>query len=115
MDFNFQELSLQFSLEGKEFELRGVKGKLGKVISSNGIIKLLKKEQQGVIAQLCSLNVQASKPYISLDLERVIENHSKVFEYILKGLPPTRYHNHAIHLIPGSVPPNIRPYKCPYF
>ena len=31
-----------------------------------------------------------------------------------KGLPPIRDHDHAIHLIPGSVPPNIRPYRYPY-
>ena len=31
-----------------------------------------------------------------------------------KGLPPIRDHDHAIHLIPGSVPPNMRPYRYPY-
>ena len=31
-----------------------------------------------------------------------------------KGLPPIRDHDHAIHLIPGSVPPNTRPYRYPY-
>ena len=31
-----------------------------------------------------------------------------------KGLPPISDHDHAIHLIPGSVPPNIRPYRYPY-
>ena len=42
-----------------------------------------------------------------------MDNHSKVFE-TPKGLPPTHDHDHAIHLIPGSVPPNIRPYRYPY-
>ena len=42
-----------------------------------------------------------------------MENHSKVFE-TPKVLPPIRDHDHAIHLIPGSVPPNMRPYKYPY-
>ena len=32
-----------------------------------------------------------------------------------KGLPPIRDHDNVIHLIPGSVPPNIRPYRYPYF
>ena len=31
-----------------------------------------------------------------------------------KGLPPIRDHDHAIHFIPGSFPPNIRPYRYPY-
>jgi hypothetical protein len=68
MAFNFQELFMKFSLEGKEIELRGITGKPGKVISSNGMTKLLKKGHQGVIAQLCSLDVQTSKPSIPQDL-----------------------------------------------
>jgi hypothetical protein len=76
--------------------------------------KLFKKGHQGVIAQLCSLEVQTSKPPIPPDLQRVIDKHSKVFEDIPKGLPPTQDRDHDIHLIPGSVPPNIRPYRYPY-
>jgi hypothetical protein len=114
MAFNFQELLMKFSLEGKEIELRGITGKLSKVIRSNGMTKLLKRGHQGVIAQLCSLDVQTSKPSIPLDLQGIIDKNSKVFEDIPKGLPPTRNHDHDIHLIPGSVPPNIRPYRYPY-
>jgi hypothetical protein len=76
--------------------------------------KLLKNGHQGVIAQLCSLDVQTSKPSIPQDLQRIIDNHSKVFEDNPKGLPPTRNHDHEIQLILGSVPPNIQPYRYPY-
>ena len=76
--------------------------------------KLLKNGHQGVVAQLCSLDVQTSKFPISLDLQKVVNKHSKVFEYIPKGLPPIRDLDHAIHLIIGSVPPNIRPYRYPF-
>jgi hypothetical protein len=89
VDFNFQELFMKFSLEGKEIELRGITRKPGKVIISNGMTKLLKMGHQGVIGQLCSLDVQTSKPYIPQDLQGIIDNHSKVFEDIPKGLPPT--------------------------
>ena len=41
--FNFQELFMKVSLEGKEIELRGITGKHGKMISSNDMKKLLKK------------------------------------------------------------------------
>jgi hypothetical protein len=84
------------------------------VIRFNDIKTLLKKDHQGVITQLCSLDVQTSKPSIPLDLQGIIDKHSKAFEDIPKGLPPTQNHDHAIHLIPGSVPPNIRPYIYPY-
>jgi hypothetical protein len=114
MDFNFQELFMKFSLEGKEIELKGITRKLSKVISSNGMKKLLKKEHQGVIAQLCSLDVQTSDPSIPIDLQGIIDKHSKVFEDIPKGFQPTQNHDHDIHIILGSVPPNIRPYIYPY-
>ena len=111
--FNFQELFLKIFSEGKEVELRGIAGKPGKIISSNVMTNLLKKEQRGVIAQLCSLEVPTSKSSIFADLQQVLDNHSKVFE-TPKGLPPIHDHDHAIHLILGSVPPNIRPYRYPY-
>ena len=60
------------------------------------------------------LDVQISKPSIPEDLQGIIDKHSKVFEYIPKGLPPTQNHDHEINLIPRSVPPNIRPYRYPY-
>ena len=40
---NFQGLFLKFFSERKEVELRGIVGKLGKIISSNFMTKLLKK------------------------------------------------------------------------
>src|ERR1700721_1023695 len=75
--------------------------------------KVLNREQRGLIAQLCLLEVPTSKSFISPDLQKVLDNHSKVFE-TPKGLPPMRDHDHAIHLIPGSVPLNIKPYRYPY-
>ena len=41
--FNFQELFLNFFLEGKEVKLRGIARNPGKIISSNVMTKLLKK------------------------------------------------------------------------
>ena len=82
-------LFMKFSLEGKEFELRGITGKPSKVVICNGMIKLLKNGHQGVILQLYSLDFQTSKPSIPLYLQGIIDNHSKVFEDIPRGLPPT--------------------------
>lgn len=42
-----------------------------------------------------------------------MDNHSNVFE-TPRGLSPIHDHDHAIHLIPGSVPPKIIPYRYPY-
>ena len=53
------------------------------------------------------------KSSISPDLQKVLDNHSKVFK-TPKFLSPICDYDHAIHLIPGSVPPNIRPYRYPF-
>ena len=92
----------------------GITRKPGMIIKSNEMTKIIKKEQHGVIAQLCSLDVSTSKSSISPDLLKALDNHSKVFE-TPKGIPPIRDHDHAIHFIPRSVPPNIKPYKHPYY
>jgi len=43
INFSFQELFLNFFLEGKEVELGGIAGKPGKIISSNVMQMILKK------------------------------------------------------------------------
>jgi len=65
---------MKFSLEGKEVELRGIIGKLGNIIISNGMTMILKKEKRGIIAQLCSPEVPTSKSSISIDLQNVLDN-----------------------------------------
>ena len=47
--FNFQNIFMKFSWEGKEFVLNGITRKPSNVISSNGMKKLLNKGKQGVI------------------------------------------------------------------
>ena len=68
ISFNFQEIFMKFLWEGKEFELKGIEGKPCKIISSRGMTKILKKQQRGVIVQLCSLDVQTSKLVVSQDI-----------------------------------------------
>ena len=48
--FNFQKLLMNFSWEGKEYELNGITRKPNKVIRSNGITKFLKKGHYYVVA-----------------------------------------------------------------
>ena len=55
IDFNFQEIFKIIFWEGKEVELRCMAVKPGKIISSNFMKNLLKKQQRGIITQLCSL------------------------------------------------------------
>jgi hypothetical protein len=47
-------------MEGKEIKLEGIQGKPSKVIISNNMTIYKKKGHNGVIAQLCSLDVLTS-------------------------------------------------------
>ena len=93
--FNFQEIFLNFFSKGKEVKLRDIAGKPRKIISSNFMKKLLKKEKLGVIAQLCSLELPKSKSYIFSDLQKVLDNISKVFE-TPKGFPSICDHDRLL-------------------
>eukprot|EP00253_Pinus_taeda_P028577 PITA_28577 len=53
--FNFQELFMKFSMEGKEVVLRGIVGKLGKIISSNGYYQKLVKNYGRIATPLTTL------------------------------------------------------------
>jgi hypothetical protein len=64
--------------------------------------QLLKMGHHGIIAQLCSLDV-TSISFAPMDLQKAINNHSKVFGEMPKGIPPAQDHSHVIHLQLGSV------------
>jgi hypothetical protein len=75
--------------------------------------KLLKKGHSGVIAQIHA--IQATEiPPVPQDLQALFSKHQTVFS-TPQGLPPSRgVHDHSIPLVPGSLPPNIRPYRHPF-
>lgn len=58
--------------------------------------KFLKNGNQGVVAQLCSLYVQTSISFAPIDLQKLINNHVKIFGEMPKGLPPIWDHDHDI-------------------
>jgi hypothetical protein len=48
------------------------------------------------------------------DLQCLISKHQAIFSNP-QGLPPSRgVHDHSIPLIPGSLPPNVLPYRHPF-
>ena len=76
--------------------------------------KLLKKCPDRFVAQLCSLEVSQSNALTHLDLQVIGHHQLVILRDMPKGLPPKRDHDHAIKLVPGSQPPNIRPYRYPH-
>jgi hypothetical protein len=77
--------------------------------------KLLKKGHHGVISQFHAIQVtdQAS-PEVPPSLQLILDKYPRVFE-VPTDLPPSRgEHDHSIPLLPGSQPPNVRPYRYPF-
>jgi hypothetical protein len=74
---------------------------------------MLKKGHSGVISQLHAIQATET-PFVPQDLQSILSKHQVVFS-TPQGLPPSRaLHDHFIPLVPGSLPPNIRPYRHPF-
>jgi hypothetical protein len=74
---------------------------------------MLKKDHSGVIAQLHAIQATETPP-MPQDLQALLSKYQIVFS-TPQGLPPSRgVHDHSIPLFPGSIPPNIRPYRHPF-
>jgi hypothetical protein len=75
--------------------------------------KFLKKGHSGVIAQLHAIQATETPP-VPRDLQALLFKHQMVFS-TPQGLPPSCVvHDHSIPLVPGSLPPNIHPYRHPF-
>jgi len=110
---DFKDLSMQFQQEGQQYKLQGITAGSPEIISSHSMEKLLKKDHSGIIAQLHSIHV-VETPSLHPDLQSILSRHQVVFT-TPKELPPfCGVHDHSIPLIPGSLPPNVRPYCHPF-
>jgi hypothetical protein len=110
---DFKTLTMQFDQEGHQYKFQGITVGSPEVISSHRMEKLLKKGLFGVIAQLYSIQA-TSTPLVLHDLQVVLSKHQMVFS-TPQGLPPSHgVHDHSIPLVPGILPPNIRPYHHPF-
>jgi hypothetical protein len=110
---DFHNLTMQFDQGGHTHKFQGITVGSPEIISSDRMEKFLKKGHSGVIAQLHA--IQATKiPPVPQDLQALLTKHQIVFS-TPQGLPPSRgVHDHSIPLVPGSLPPNIRPYRHPF-
>ncbi|XP_031271166.1 uncharacterized protein LOC116129586 [Pistacia vera] len=85
------------------------------LVSLKAMIKTLQSEGQGCLIEFGQLQTQsANAGSIDDRLLQVLGKFSQVFEP-LSGLPPVRSRDHAIQLIPGTQPPNLRTYRYPYY
>jgi hypothetical protein len=110
---DFQNLTVQFDQGGHKYKFQGITTGSPEVISSHRMEKLLKKGHSSVISQLDAIQAIETPP-VPQDLQALLSKHQTVFS-TPQGLPPSHgVHDHSIPLVPGSLPPNIRPYRHPF-
>ena len=111
---DFKDLTMQFNQEGHQYKFQGITASSPEIISSHRMEKLLKKGHSGVITQIHA--IQATWTHSVLrDLQSILSKHQLAFS-THQGLPPScGVHDHSIPLVPDNLPPNIHPYRHPFF
>lgn len=96
---NWNEMFLIFRLNGKQYKLQGIP----------------RKENASHAASLQSLigPMDTNSSPIPENIQGIVSRYASVFAEP-NSLPPYRTHCHTIPLLPGSKPPNIRPYRYPH-
>lgn len=97
---NWNEMFLMFKLNGRKHKLQGVPHRT----QSEATFQYLAKETDR----------SGTNPVNHPETQALLHEFESVFQPP-NSLPPFRSHTHSIPLLPNSKPPNIRPYRYPYF
>ncbi|PIN09089.1 hypothetical protein CDL12_18329 [Handroanthus impetiginosus] len=121
--FNYEQLRIEFFVDGKRVVLRGQKiqkpkfingRKMGKVLGKMGQISMISlgffQKEDNLEPTLFSLQLNGETDYIELD--ELLQTHSDLFEEP-KALPSPRKQDHRTFLKEGTQPINVKPYRYP--
>lgn len=105
---------MRFTYEGKRITLTGIKDCTSNCLPLKGR-KLGGLIRKGSVAQLVQLNQILPTPKrkqstVPEDIAKLIEEYAQLFQKPSK-LPPQRDYDHAIPLIAGVKPVNVKPYR----
>ncbi|KAJ0547862.1 putative nucleotidyltransferase, Ribonuclease H [Helianthus annuus] len=121
--WNFKKMTMQFVLDGKRYELKGLQNNMFAVCS----LEKMEKHTRTGDSQLFSLHLTNGKqgtdgysrgvsiPKGEAGTNRwkaLVSRFPRVFQ-VPKGLPPQRPFDHRIVLKEGTSPISIRPYRYP--
>ncbi|CAH9076384.1 unnamed protein product [Cuscuta epithymum] len=104
---NWNKLTMQFKVNGKQVELKGDPSMCKNAVSLRSLLKTTDKEFGAVV-----LIREASKMVGATadTLEDILGTYAEIFSD-LQGLPPQRSRDHRIELVPGAKPVSVRPYR----
>jgi len=112
--WNFEDLTMEFSINGRRHKLRGTKksevewakGKNQKTLCQ--AVQLFAVHIEPIQLGATVLQTEEKEP----QLTQLLQAYADIFEEP-KTLPPHRSHDHRIILKEGTSPINVRPYRYP--
>lgn len=104
---------LQFQHQGKDILLKGIQGNITQV-EPISLSQLFRMEQENAVAhvvQLCAIDSKRhGDTHMPAEISTLLDEFHLVFSEPTE-LPKHREWDHAIPLLPGAKPVNIRPYR----
>jgi len=114
---DYTNLTMKFMIAGHLVELRGEHEQTLESISTSQLRRMLHTNGTSMMFHIQLEPCQTSQPDttpLPSDIEELISKYSKLFQPV-KGLPPSRETDHAINIIPGASPVNVKPYRYPHY
>lgn len=121
IELDVKNLVMEFTYGGKRHVLRGstlpriktpTLKHMQKHITSNVQLAMIQPLQL-TMSEFYALQLEGEKTSLPADMTQLLGSYADVFE-TPKDLPPFRpVHDHQIHLKPGAIPVNKRPYRYP--
>jgi hypothetical protein len=103
---NLQEKFIRFYENGEKYKFQGINYPPPQIVSSNKMEKMIKKGAQDYLLHLYAIE-RTTNEYKNDDpkkLDKILGKCSTIFQEPPHGLPPPRFRDHIIELIPGSTP-----------
>ncbi|XP_024024005.1 uncharacterized protein LOC112092314 [Morus notabilis] len=112
---NWKKLTMQFDWQCKRVLLQGDPSLFKTLVSLKAMLKAIQEEGQRFLVEFGQVTLLDQSVGVVEDdaLEGLLTEFNSVFEPPA-GLPPSRFHDHAIPLKEGTDPPNLRPYRFPH-
>jgi hypothetical protein len=113
---NYKTMEMYFTEEsGRKVVLRGMSGNTAKVVTTKRMEAIFRREEIVYVVE-CKISARVDKKgkiHYALEIQRIIDKHSKVFGPIRPGVPPDRGFEHIIEMEEGAKPVITTPYRHP--
>nr|GLL22224.1 uncharacterized protein LOC112097934 [Ipomoea trifida] len=119
---DYAGVSMEFMWQGVTIHLQGEQSPRLTQVSYSHLFALLESDDVHSCFELSPVPPEESTAMSSTqwpddippEILTILQQHALIFG-VPRGLPPRRSFDHHVHLIPGSAPVNVRPYRYPHF